>query len=121
MLPPAAIVNDDGDDVNWAFDDEDDVTTRSAFPVLEMLNVRSLDFPISTLPNEILVVEREISGTAAAIPFPETEAVTVASSGSLLVMVRVPALTLAEVGVKVTATSWLWPADTVKEVVDTVN
>ena len=90
--------------MNWAFDDEDDVTTRSAFPMLEMLNVRSLDFPISTLPNEILVVEREISDTAAAIPFPETEAVTVASSGSLLVTVIAPALAPAEVGLNVTVT-----------------
>ena len=91
-----------------------------ALPVLDIVNVCLEDWPIITSPNAILVLGSEMSG-AAAVPLPDTDTVTVGSSGSLLVTVMAPVLAPAEVGVNVTVTPLLLPAATEKEVGDTVN
>ena len=52
---------------------------------------------------------------------PFTIRLFVPASGSLLEIVRVEYVVTAEVGVKVTVTSWLAPAFTIKFVVEIVN
>ena len=55
------------------------------------------------------------------MPVPERETVSVPSSGSLLVTVKVADLPPSEVGLNVTITGWLDPAATLNEEDDTVN
>ena len=83
--------------MNWPFGSEDDETIRSEFPALEMVNVKSLDFPISTFPNEILDVASDMSGVVVGggcTPVPERDTVIDPSLGSLLVMVNVEVTSL---------------------------
>lgn len=89
---PGSTVKADGETETCPSDDAIDATASDALPVFENVSVPLPDSPTTTSPKARLAAETPISGAScggAATPVPESDTVSVPSSGSLLAIVSV--------------------------------